>query len=162
MPLMHKAAESGWRVYYLGAEESVLQRGLANIRAQCPGISITGHNGYFDPRPDHPENNAIVQDINAYRPHVLVVGMGMGRQERWIMDNLDRLEVNGIGTSGACIEYFAGAVPTPPRWLGPIGLEWLYRLCTNPRRFAWRYLVEPWLVLGFILGHMIHKPKTKS
>jgi N-acetylglucosaminyldiphosphoundecaprenol N-acetyl-beta-D-mannosaminyltransferase len=103
-----------------------------------------------------------VQDINAYRPHVLVVGMGMGRQERWIMDNLDRLEVNGIGTSGACIEYFAGAVPTPPRWLGPIGLEWLYRLCTNPRRFAWRYLVEPWLVLGFILGHMIHKPKTKS
>lgn len=55
-----------------------------------------------------------------------------------------------VFTCGACMEYVAGAVRTPPRWMGPLGLEWSFRLIENPRRFAFRYLVEP-ILLGAIL-----------
>jgi N-acetylglucosaminyldiphosphoundecaprenol N-acetyl-beta-D-mannosaminyltransferase len=49
------------------------------------------------------------------------------------------------------MEYFAGAVPTAPRWLAPLGLEWLYRLLSDPARFWRRYLVEPWIVAWFLV-----------
>jgi N-acetylglucosaminyldiphosphoundecaprenol N-acetyl-beta-D-mannosaminyltransferase len=49
----------------------------------------------------------------------------------------------------------AGAVQTPPRWRGRAGLEWLFRLITDPRRFAHRYLIEPWTVLARVASHSI-------
>lgn len=150
MPLMARAERDGWRVFYLGAEAKVLEKGLAYIRERHPNIQIAGRDGFFDARPDGAENLALVEEINAFRTNLLITGMGMGRQEHWIVDNIDRLKVNCIATSGACIEYFAGAVPTPPRWTGQLGLEWAYRLCTNPRRFAWRYLIEPWIAVSFM------------
>src|SRR5690606_21110319 len=75
---------------------------------------------------------------------ILIVGMGMPRQEIWVYENRSSLSATVILTAGACMDYIAGAVPVPPRWLGPIGLEWAYRLATNPRRLATRYLLEPW------------------
>ena len=73
--------------------------------------------------------------------------MGMGRQERWIRDNLDLVDARVIITTGAMMELVAGELPVPPRWLVPLGLEWLYRLVDDPRRTAHRYLVEPFLLL---------------
>ena len=157
MPLMQKSNRHGWRVFYLGGDPEVLERGLDYVRAQCPGLQIAGHHGYFDAAQGTQENGDVVEAINAFGTNILIVGMGMGRQEHWILDNLDRLDVNFIGTSGACIEYFAGAVPTAPRWLGRIGLEWAYRLCSNPRRFWWRYMVEPWLAAWMILAHQARR-----
>lgn len=157
MPLMERAERDGWRVYYLGAEAKVLERGLAYIKERHPNLQISGRDGYFDAGPDSAENLALVDSINAYRTNLLIVGMGMGRQENWIVDNIDRLEANCIATSGACIEYFAGAVPTPPRWTGQLGLEWAYRLCTNPKRFAWRYLIEPWVAAWLMAAFHVRR-----
>ncbi|MBD0319202.1 MAG: WecB/TagA/CpsF family glycosyltransferase, partial [Gemmatimonadetes bacterium] len=57
------------------------------------------------------------------------------------------LRANAILPCGACIDYCAGEIPTPPRWMGRAGVEWAYRLATEPRRLGYRYLVEPALVL---------------
>lgn len=97
------------------------------------------------------ENERVLARINAWHPDILLVGMGMGRQERWVLENRDRLDVPVVAVCGACIEYFAGSVKTAPRWLGPLGLEWAFRLLSDPRRFAWRYLVEPWLAIAFLV-----------
>lgn len=153
MPLLERAARDSWRIYYLGASEEVLNQGLDFVRKTYPGLQIAGHHGYFDAEPGSRQNHAIVQEINALAPHVLIVGMGMGRQERWILQNIKNLDANCVATCGALIEYFAGAAPTPPRWTGRFGLEWAHRLIMNPRRFAWRYLIEPWLTVGLILFH---------
>ena len=153
MPLMGAAERNGWRIYYLGGKREILEKGLARIRELHPNLQIEGRDGYFDVRAGSDENRAVIGTINAFQPHLLIVGMGMGRQEHWILDNIDGLKANCIATSGACIEYFAGAVPTPPRWTGQVGLEWAYRLCTNPRRFAWRYLVEPWITVWLIAAY---------
>ena len=155
--VLKHAAKNSWRVFYVGGMPDVLERGLENLRRAHPGVVLDGHHGYFDVRSDSPDNLALIQQINAFAPQVLMVGMGMGRQERWILANLDRLKVNAIWTSGASIEYFAGVAPIAPRWLGRVGLEWTYRLCGNPRRFAWRYLVEPWLVVCLVLRHQLRQ-----
>jgi N-acetylglucosaminyldiphosphoundecaprenol N-acetyl-beta-D-mannosaminyltransferase len=106
--------------------------------------------GYFDANPESQENERVLNAIEAYKPHILMVGMGMPRQEYWIQQNLKRLCANVILPAGAAIDYVAGAVPTPPRWAGRLGLEWAFRLTAEPQRLWRRYLVEPWSILGVV------------
>jgi len=155
--LLGRATREGWRVFYLGGHPEVIRRGLQNLREAYPGLQLDGYHGFFSAAPDSAENRSVIDRINAFRPHVLMVGMGMGRQERWILENQDRLRVNCAWTCGALLEYFADAAAVAPRWLGQIGLEWAYRLGSNPRRFAFRYLIEPWLVVGLIVSHRIRR-----
>ena len=89
--------------------------------------------GYFDARYGSSENEALLGRINAYRPDLLMVGMGMPRQEIWTQENFARLNADVILSSiGAAFDYIAGAVPTPPRWSGRMGLEWFFRLAHEP------------------------------
>ena len=93
--------------------------------------------------------------IKEYRPHLLILGMGMPRQEHWLFDHLEQLPETAILNAGAAIDYVAGAVRTPPRWAGRFGLEWLFRLAAEPDRLWRRYLVEPWYILGLFLRDLV-------
>jgi N-acetylglucosaminyldiphosphoundecaprenol N-acetyl-beta-D-mannosaminyltransferase len=145
--LMKLAAQYRWRVQYVGSKPDVAERGAERLRQRYDDLQIATTHGYFDTDPEGPENREVLDRIAAVRPDLLIVGMGMPRQEHWVLDNLDEIRANAILLAGAAIDYFAGEVATPPRWLGPLGLEWLYRLAYEPRRLFWRYLVEPWLLL---------------
>jgi N-acetylglucosaminyldiphosphoundecaprenol N-acetyl-beta-D-mannosaminyltransferase len=76
--------------------------------------------------------------------------MGVPRQEQWIQENRDAIDANVILPSGATLDFIAGAKRMAPRWMGAIGLEWAFRLATEPRRLASRYLVEPWGLLSAV------------
>ena len=146
-PLMATAAAEGWRVFYLGGKPGVAARAAEKLRRQYPGLVLETRHGYFTPE----ENDAVLEEIARFQPHVLMVGMGMPRQEHWVLDNLERISANAILTAGACFDYVAGVIPTPPRWMGRVGLEWLYRLWSEPRRLARRYLLEPWFLVPLAL-----------
>jgi len=146
-PLMAMAAAEGWRVFYLGGKPGVAARAAEKLRQQYPGLVLETRHGYFTPE----ENDAVLEEIARFQPHVLMVGMGMPRQEHWVLDNLERISANAILTAGACFDYVAGVIPTPPRWMGRMGLEWLYRLWSEPRRLARRYLLEPWFLVPLAL-----------
>ena len=146
-PLMAMAAAEGWRVFYLGGKPGVAARAAEKLRQQYPGLVLETRHGYFTPE----ENDAVLEEITRFQPHVLMVGMGMPRQEHWVLDNLERISANAILTAGACFDYVAGVIPTPPRWMGRMGLEWLYRLWSEPRRLARRYLLEPWFLVPLAL-----------
>jgi N-acetylglucosaminyldiphosphoundecaprenol N-acetyl-beta-D-mannosaminyltransferase len=151
-PLMELAASSGWRVFHLGSSNSAAEKGAAQLRKLYPALQIEVSGGYFDASYDSSENEAIVDRINAYEPDLLMVGMGMPRQEFWTQENSARLNAPVILSSvGAAFDYLSGAVPTPPRWAGPLGLEWLFRLAHDPSRLFTRYLIEPWYVLLLLL-----------
>jgi N-acetylglucosaminyldiphosphoundecaprenol N-acetyl-beta-D-mannosaminyltransferase len=160
--LTAEAARRGWRVFYLGSKIGVAERGAQILRDTFPGLRISTAHGHFDADPHSNENRAMVKLINDYRPDVLLVGMGMPRQERWIVDNLESVEANVIIHVGAYMDYVAGVVPTPPRWTGQLCLEWLYRLLNEPRRLWKRYLLEPWFVVGLVLKewvkHVVVRP----
>lgn len=162
-PLAADAEKYGWRIFYLGSKPGIAAKGAEVLRQKYSGLKITTAHGYFNK--DNPEENQAVLDaINAYQPNVLMVGMGMPRQEHWILENFHLLQVNTILTSGACLDYVAGAVPTPPRWMGRLGLEWSYRLFTDPKHVWRRYLIEPWFVVYLFLKDIlfIHPNKNQS
>lgn len=148
LPLLaaEAAKKHGWRIYYLGSEPGVAEKGAAFLREQNPGLQLRTHHGYFDTR--GAENDAVLSDIRAYSPDILMVGMGMPRQELWVSENLERIAARTIfSTCGCTIDYIAGKTPACPRWMGNNGFEWLYRLFAEPTRLWHRYLVEPWFVL---------------
>lgn len=153
-PLMEEAVNKGWRVFYLGSKPGVAEQGASILRQRFPGLQIACAHGYIDRNKDSQENLSTLAAINAYKPHVLMVGMGMPRQEHWISENLEYIQTNAILTCGACIDYVAGVIPTPPRWMGKMGLEWLYRLLSEPRRLWSRYLVEPWFLCRLLLREL--------
>jgi N-acetylglucosaminyldiphosphoundecaprenol N-acetyl-beta-D-mannosaminyltransferase len=108
--------------------------------------------GFFDASCGSAENEALIQRINDYQPDLLVVGMGMPRQEFWTQENFARLKAHVIlSSNGAAFDCIAGAVPFPPRWSGRLGLEWLFRFYHEPRRLFSRYVIEPWYVLAVLL-----------
>jgi N-acetylglucosaminyldiphosphoundecaprenol N-acetyl-beta-D-mannosaminyltransferase len=149
--LMSEAATHGWRIFYLGSRPGIAERGAAILRERYPGLQVETTHGYFDATPTNLDNARVIERINVFKPNVLMVGMGMPRQENWIRENFDQLAVNVILPCGACIDYVAGAIPTPPRWSGQLGAEWLFRLGSEPGRLWRRYLIEPWALLPLFL-----------
>jgi N-acetylglucosaminyldiphosphoundecaprenol N-acetyl-beta-D-mannosaminyltransferase len=151
-PLMELAASSGWRVFHVGSSKDSAEKGMAQLRKRYPALQIEVSEGYFDERYGSPENEALVKRINAYSPDLLMVGMGVPRQEFWTHENFARLKAHVIlSSTGAALEYVAGSVPTPPRWSGRLGLEWIFRLVNEPRRLFTRYLLEPWYILALLV-----------
>lgn len=145
-PLMRSAASSDWKIFYLGADTESVTKGVDVLKQELPKLDISFRDGFFDAKIGSEENIEVINLVNRINPDILIVGMGMPRQEKWIVENHKQLNARVIMTCGAAIEYVAGTVNTPPRWMGRSGLEWLYRLGENPRRFAFRYMIEPWYV----------------
>lgn len=146
------AAERGWRVYYLGGAPGVADAAARRIASEWPGVSLRTRDGYFDAKTGSDDNTAILADIRAFSPDILFVGMGMPRQEEWIAAHRDQLDHGVIFSVGAAFDYEGGAQVAAPRWSGPLGLEWLFRLASQPRRLAHRYLIEPWALAPAALG----------
>ena len=136
----------GWRVMYVGGAPGVAAEAANRLTARYPGVSLATRDGYFDMTGD--ENGGVLAAINAFQPHILFVGMGMPRQEAWIANNLDALPECVIFNVGAAFDYEAGTQDAAPRWMGQVGVEWLFRLASDPKRMFTRYCVEPWHLIG--------------
>jgi N-acetylglucosaminyldiphosphoundecaprenol N-acetyl-beta-D-mannosaminyltransferase len=149
-PLMKLSSSNNWKIYYLGGKPGVASNGFHMLKSEFPNLEYKVHDGYFNIEKEGLENLNVLNEINEYKADILMVGMGMPRQEIWIYENLDELKTKVIVTCGAAIEYVAGEVRTPPRWMGKIGLEWLFRLFENPKRFWKRYILEPWFIIFLI------------
>ena len=161
-PLMRLASEQAWRVFYLGGKPGIADAGAQLFREQNPGIEIATRHGYFDASRDSTDTLEVIAQINRFDPHVLMVGMGMPRQEHWIGDNRQQIRAPVILPAGASFDYFAGAIPTPPRWSGQVGLEWLFRLISEPRRLGHRYLVEPWFIAPLVARELMGRLATRG
>ena len=160
-PVLMECAAKNLRVFFLGSRPGVAQKAAAHFVAGIPDLQVETHHGYFNADVGSVENEQVLRLINGYRPHVLMVGMGMPHQERWLSENIDRLEVNVAWSLGAFMDYFAGAVPTPPRWMGRLGLEWLYRLLSEPKRLWRRYFLEPPFVLWLLAGQTLRRRRSQ-
>lgn len=148
-PMCAEAERRGWRLVHLGGTQEVLDKAAAVIVERHPKLSFQSIHGFFDVE-DPEQNRGIVERLRDLRPDVLLVGMGMPRQERWLHDHLEQVPPCVVITVGGILSFLGEDRPTPPRWLGRLGLEWLYRLATEPRRLWRRYLLEP-LVLVPVL-----------
>lgn len=147
--LLRHAEERGWRVFYLGSSPESLEEGLSALQQRFPTLSLDGRHGYVT------QDAAVVAAINAFAPDLLFVGMGSPQQENWLLRHGGELRAGVILTAGGTMDYFSGAQAKPPLFLSRMGLAWSYRLLGQPRRLAFRYLVEPLLLLPTVARHAV-------
>lgn len=131
---------AGQSVYLLGSEPGVTAEATRRLHRWYPDLDIVGtHHGYFEPGSAHDER--VIEDINAKRPDIVLVGMGSPKQELWVQHNAHRVDTDVLWTVGALFDYVSGRVPRAPGWLADNGLEWIFRLAIEPQRMWRRYLL---------------------
>ncbi|MBQ8002357.1 MAG: WecB/TagA/CpsF family glycosyltransferase [Clostridia bacterium] len=127
LPVM---ASTGYSVYLLGAKPGVAETAAENLKRDYPGLVVAGtHDGYFT------DDGEVIEDINAAKPDLLLVCLGFPKQENWIYDNREKLDVKAMIGAGGCLDVFAGNVERAPEFYCKHGLEWFYRLKKEPWRF---------------------------
>lgn len=151
------AAARGYSFYFLGAKPGIAQTAADRMIERFPELKIAGvRDGYFNKDNGHPDNEAVLADINAARPNILIVGMGMPMQERWLLDNWSRIDANIALTGGAVFDYISGDLKRAPAWMTNNGLEWLGRLLIEPRRLWQRYIVGNPVFLARVIRERLH------
>jgi N-acetylglucosaminyldiphosphoundecaprenol N-acetyl-beta-D-mannosaminyltransferase len=134
------------RTYLLGAGPGVAERAAVKIRRHWPAIDVVGT--YSPPlgfERNDAENEAILARITQARPDVLIVGLGAPKQELWVHKHRARLAAKVALCVGATIDFLAGEKSRAPVWMRRAGMEWLYRVATEPRRLAARYAKDAWI-----------------
>lgn len=141
----------GLRHYLYGGAEGVAEQLRQKLGERFPGLAIVGT---FTPpfRPLTPdEASAFAADVARSRPDVIWVGLGTPKQERFMAEFAPRLDAGLLIGVGAAFDFLSGRVPQAPRWMQRSGLEWLFRLGTEPRRLGPRYLkTNPLFVLRVV------------
>ncbi len=149
------AAQKGYRCFFLGASPDTLEKMSEKLRARFPGLNIVGT--YSPPLMDEfseEENQKIIGMVNEAKPEVLWVGLSAPKQEKWIGKNLNLLDVHVTIGVGAAFDFVAGKVRRAPRWMQKIGLEWLFRLCQEPRRLWKRYFIGNAIFIWLIIKNL--------
>jgi len=136
------AEEKGYSSYFYGDREEVLQKMRLKVEREYPRHRVAGtYSPPFRPLTEE-EDREIVERINAARPDIVWVGLGMPKQDIWAYEHKGRLNAKAVIGVGAVFGFLAGTVRRCPDWIGNRGLEWLYRLCMEPRKLWRRDLIE--------------------
>lgn len=137
----------GLRYFLLGASAEAIERAAAHARTAFPGWQLAGHHHGYVPVEGC---EAVVEKINACRPHLLLVGMGNPKQELWIRAQRERLAVPLCMGIGGLFDYWAGDLERAPAWLRGLGFEWLHLLLAQPRKFRRYVLGNPLFLLRLL------------
>lgn len=144
--------QSELRAYLLGAGPGVAERAQENIQKKWPNVNVVGtYSPPFGFENDENETESILARIRDAQPDLLVVGFGAPKQELWVHQHCQEISAKWAFCVGACIDFLAEEKKRAPTWVQRLGLEWLFRLSTEPRRLFKRYAYDafwfPYLVL---------------
>ena len=135
-------AKEGKSLYLLGAKPGVAEQAAEKLLETYPGLKIAGtHDGYFK------EEGPVVDAINAAKPDALLVCLGAPKQEYFMEEHDSELEVPVMAGLGGSMDVLAGNVQRAPEFFQKYGLEWLYRLCKEPKR--WKRMIKLPLYLWY-------------
>jgi N-acetylglucosaminyldiphosphoundecaprenol N-acetyl-beta-D-mannosaminyltransferase len=141
------SASRGYRQFYYGGAEGVADKLRQALVASHPGLEVVGTLCPPFRQLTAEEDAAVVDAINAARPDIVWVGLSTPKQEFWMASHLGRVEAPVMIGVGAAFDFLAGLKPQAPLWMQKSGLEWLFRLCSEPRRL-WRRYAK--IVPGFL------------
>ncbi len=133
--LCELACKKNFTMFFLGGRENVAMHAAENLKLKYPNLKIVGtHSGYFD------DDNAVITKINTLKPDFLFVGFGAIIQEKWLLNNLDKLDCKVALAVGGLVDVYSGNLKRNPI-LKKLGLEWFGRLLQEPRRLFGRYVI---------------------
>jgi N-acetylglucosaminyldiphosphoundecaprenol N-acetyl-beta-D-mannosaminyltransferase len=150
--MLGRASHRGYRVYCLGATHEVLERAVARMLADFPGLMIVGQrDGYFGAE----EEEEVAREIAAARPDILFVAMTSPKKENFLGRWSPRMGVPVCHGVGGSFDVLAGKVRRAPEAWQRLGLEWLYRVRQEPRRMWKRYLVTNTAFSAIVLSEWL-------
>ncbi len=152
--LLSLCAEKGYRPYFFGAKQDILDRAIKNAKTMWPGLKVAGtRNGYFE----ESDLDKIVKDMNASKADCLFIAISTPIKENFMNAYKTRLKIPFIMGVGGSVDVLAGKVHRAPVWVQNAGLEWLYRIYQEPGRMWKRYLITnsayAWLLIKEVLFH---------
>ena len=149
---MEKLNRVGGKVMFLGSSDAVLNLIRRRVAEKYPKIEVDTYSPPYKPVFSDEDNEAMISAINHSNPDLLWIGMTAPKQEKWAYTHLDRLDVHcHIGTIGAVFDFFAGTIKRAPERWQRVGLEWLYRLLSEPRRMRRRYFIGNAKIIYYIM-----------
>jgi len=151
LALCERSAAKGYRHFFYGGAEGVPEQLASVLQKRFPGLQVAGT---FSPpfrSLTADEDDRIVQMINAAAPDIVWVGLSTPKQERWMAGHRERLTAPVLIGVGAAFDFLTGRKPQAPRWMQRAGLEWLFRLLTEPRRLWRRYLINNPLFVALVV-----------
>ena len=154
--LCRYAWENGSRIFMLGAGPGVAVKAAESLRERYEGIMIDTYSPSYGFEKNMEENEHIINMINEAKPDILFVGVGAPKQEKWLYNNLDKLDVKvGLGV-GASIDFIAGNIRRAPKWMQKSGLEWFYRFISEPGRLFRRYFIEDMALIPLVMKEILY------
>ncbi|WNC71176.1 WecB/TagA/CpsF family glycosyltransferase [Thalassotalea psychrophila] len=148
--------------FYGGSSDKLLKEVVSKLKKQYPDIQITyTYSPPFRPLKED-EDQQVIQDIKNADVNILFVGIGCPKQEIWMAEHKENLNCVMLGV-GAAFDFIAGSKKHAPRWMQKLGLEWLFRLCSEPKRLWKRYLKQnPRFIYHFSKQLIKHKLKARK
>lgn len=152
----------GFRPYFLGCRQAVLEKALSKLKSRYPRLDIAGaRNGYFS----EAEEEAVAREIAAAKPDCLFIAISSPTKERFLHRWRDVIGVPFLMGVGGSLDVVAGHVTRAPLWMQRCGMEWLYRLLQEPRRMWRRYLYTngrfSWILLKELATKMFQTRDDK-
>ena len=140
------AAKKGYKIFLLGAKDGIAEEAAVKLKEKFEGLQIAGvHSGYG-------LDESVLELINNSKADILIAGMGVPMQEKWIRENKSKLgSVKLFVGGGAILDFLSQRIRRAPLLMRKIGLEWVFRLCLEPGRLWRRYLVGNFLFFYYIL-----------
>jgi len=154
--LVQQLKERKITIYLLGGTQSVVKK--AEERLKDLGLIVAGSRDGFFNKAQEPE---VIREINTLNPDILMVGMGVPLQEKWIYGHLNELNVKLCWGVGGVFKILSGELKRTPKWIGDCGLEWLYLGLQDPARLFKRYLTGNFIFIFHILRHRLKSLKVK-
>lgn len=140
------ASMKGYKIFLLGAKDGIAEEAAVKLKEKFEGLQIAGvHSGYG-------LDESVLEMINNSKADILIAGMGVPMQEKWIRENKSKLgSVKLFVGGGAILDFLSQRIRRAPLFMRKIGLEWVFRLCLEPGRLWRRYLVGNFLFFYYIL-----------
>jgi N-acetylglucosaminyldiphosphoundecaprenol N-acetyl-beta-D-mannosaminyltransferase len=148
--LCAKAAEEGYRMFFLGGAAGVAEEAARRLQARYANLQIVGTECPPFRELTSDEQTALIVRVRSARPDIVFVAFGQPKGERWIHRHLAELDVPVSVQVGASLDFAAGRVSRAPHWMQTAGLEWAFRLALEPRRLFMRYTRNAWFILRMI------------
>lgn len=139
LKVCERAAKEGLSLYLYGSQPDVLAKFETNLRKKFPGLNVAGTQPSRFRQVTPQEQQEIAAEIRDSGASIVLVGLGCPRQETWVFENRDLIQMPLVAV-GAAFDFHAGTVSQAPEWCQRRGLEWLYRLVQEPRRLWKRYV----------------------
>lgn len=155
------AAKKSYKMYFLGAGPGVAEKAAANLRKKYKGLNVVGtYSPSYGFEKKEEEVKEIIGKVRSAQPDILIVALGAPKQEKFVYEHLDELNVPFSIGLGASLDFEAGNIKRAPRWMSNCGLEWLYRIFQDPKRLIKRYLVDDLKIVGLVFKYFPVKNKA--